>query len=332
MSRRVKKHPNLRETKDDKETRDSEALDPLRIWTEDLMCPRPSNSALFCFQQLIECNNLTSNDEKALVERIIRWLKCELTMHTFHNAYLNVVATQNAQLVKLKALTEMEKGNTKMLNRLSSVKESVRSYWGTVDLFDDVFDRLSLKDANLSRWRRDTYTFKRQVSTVGNSARKDIERMEMKTDNAFSDILELCWWYSDGLHYIDFVGGEQWTETEERRLRSGLYFFGRDWRRVAEYVRLNRIVPRQSAHDPKLKSKVQKFLVLYRKCALPLPASVLTYGTEYTLKGVDPLENGSQLWTKIIVDVQTMLPIEDAPFGRRAFRTPNEPLFIEIED
>lgn len=282
----------------------------------------------------MEPDILSSVKDKALVKQVVTWLECELSLLSLHSSHASIAASHGGQKVISKIAAAQESNSEAKLLRTHNIQHSVEQLWGRIAAFDNS-DRDATREAEEMRnWKLRINFSRKKLAAFGQNAYREVEAKEKQVENAYAHIKAHCLSHQQSMDMLDYVGGDLWSETEERRLRCGLLYFGRDWDRVAEYVRLRRV--ERPAHtkkgNPRLKAKMQKFLVTYQKLALPLPLSMRCYGENYTLLGHEPLDKSSQLWRKIAVDTQHMLPIEHVPFGRRRHIFAKDPVYYEIDE
>jgi len=335
-SRKFKK---ATETEANRLKRDKTALSPEYTWKEFEISPLVTSMMSLS----LEASSTIPGD-------FVRWFEQERASQELLSKCLDVVEVQQMQVNKQRRSIKLEKLNhnsQKHANEVLLQKDTFSKKDGKIDAdgIKKLEDTLAIttNDAKIySRWRRDSFHFKKVLSTKGNKALKEFSIGETRCKGTMRELLEISGYEQTGLHEIGFQKGKEWSETEERRLRSGMNIFGRDWESLGIYLRLERISTAKlnsgqvkvcNKSMSKLKAKMQKVLVLYGKCALPLPPAMAASGMEYTIKGIEPLEKSSGLWQTCHVEIEDMLPVDDVneiPFGRRKFLIPNEPIVVDL--
>ncbi len=269
------------------------------------------------------------NIEAADEEDIRECLRADAQALRIAAAYVDYFETQNRQIVKHKSSCNREEAKLHERSLVNRVLEEAH--------FDDVSSKeiknilggIEHSCMELSEWRRDAQAFKSKISGLGAKLEKTFVKMDGDRQKAFKKVMEEYELDTSGLHVLPATVQKYWTENEERRLRNALFIFGRDTDRVRDYVRIGR-VPMTKQGTAKIKSKVQKILLLWRKHALPLPPAVAMLGKEYTQKGVQALNASSDFWRTFWPDINVMLPMDEVPFGRRKWVLPSEPIYENL--
>lgn len=264
------------------------------------------------------------------LENEVSWLRMLLAFIDFREA-------EHKQVVRQRVWEFLEKEKGKELDGLIKVERILSQYF--VDGETPVTRAkwvARVEVINSLKSRRSEAYRRKKIASLKNKLGKHLIAKESAMDVAFNNLSNS---YKDEEGGLSFVHKLQrlpkpkrklWSTEENQRLRSGLLIFGRDYESVFHYVNAERFDEAKDRSIGILYSKMARLFCMLRKFSLPLPPTVSVSGKYFTTSGTELLNMDFYVWKELNPEGQVMLPMTDAPFGRRRWTLPNHPIQVNL--